>query len=73
MIDIFVSAMIFAFIYAVITAWRGQNFNVNSERESEEERRREALKARAVDQDKKLRLDRDNGRFEEHRSSATAA
>jgi hypothetical protein len=61
MIDLFVSAMIFAFIHAVITAWRGQNFNVNSERESEEERRREALKARAVDQDKKLRLDRDNG------------
>lgn len=60
MIDVFVSAMIFAFIHAVITAWRGQNFNVNSERKSEEERRREALKARAVDQDKKLRLDRDN-------------
>jgi hypothetical protein len=60
MIDVFVSAMIFAFIHAVITAGRGQNFNVNSERESEEERRREALKARAVDQDKKLRLDRDN-------------
>src|ERR1700745_4104072 len=61
MIDVFVSAMIFALIHAVITAWRGLNFNVNSERESEEERRREALKARAVDQDKKLRLDRDNG------------